>query len=291
LPGARYNVILDISPKEGKRFIMQTMPGTISSGTDWYLSEAGLVIAETTITGMTTFNPSGLPYFLRSRKAVQYAKNIDGWVKIMIEENNGGYADDWLIGDIRTGEIAWLELGTFNHKIERTRNGVFVGSNIATSTEVRSETKLDYEDRASTCTARQLRLRELVQTNERQLNAEVAKVLLADHRDSYTKSNMPSRNSICGHIESDERGVPEWEYGPYYPGGCFDGKITDSKLAEKGKFWAHWGRPCDMPFEAETLLRKHPEYDWQRPRLKDVIPYPWTLMTSFSAPNWRVTPE
>lgn len=171
LPGARYNIILDISPAVGKRFIMQAMPGTISSGTDWYLSEAGLIIAETTITGMTTFNPSGLPYFL-ARKAIQYAKNIDGWMKVMIDRNNGGYADDWLIGDIRTSEIALLELGTFGHKIERTRNGAFVGSNVATSAEVRSETKMDYGNNSSTCLARQQRLMELLQTNKGQINSE-----------------------------------------------------------------------------------------------------------------------
>lgn len=287
ISGARYNAILDISPKRGKRFIMQTMPGTISSGTDWYMSEAGLVISETTITGMTTFNPNGLPYFLRSRKAIQYADSIDGWVKTMVEGNSGGYADDWLIGDIRTGEIAWLELGTFNHKLERTRNGVFIGSNIAMSPEVRSETNLDYSDKLSTCAARQARLTELVQTNERKLSVEVARVLLADHRDIYANTDIPSRNSICGHIESDARGIPEWEYGPYYPGGCFDGKITDSKLAKKGAFWAHWGRPCGMPFDADASLRSHPEYEWQGPCLKDIIPYPWTLLTASLPPRWR----
>ena len=287
LPGARYNAILDISPTAGKRFIMQTMPGTISSGTDWYLNEAGLVVAETTITGMTTFNPDESPYFLRARKAIQYANDIDDWAKIMIKSNNGGYANDWLIGDISTGEIALLELGTFNHKMERTRNGVFVGSNIATSKEVRSETKMNYDIKESSCTARQQRLEELIQLNKGKINSKLAKVLLADHLDSSTNRDTPGRNSICGHIESDERGVPEWEYAPHYPAGCFDGKVTDSSMAERGKFWAHWGRPCDMPFETEPFLRNHPEYEWQRRCLRNITPYPWTLMTPFSAPNWR----
>lgn len=293
LPGARYNAILDVSPVAGKRFIMQTMPGTISSGTDWYLSEAGLVVAETTITGMTTFNPEGSPYFLRARKAIQYAEDVDSWVKIMLDSNNGGYADDWLIGNIRTGEIALLELGTFNHKLERTRNGAFVGSNLATSEEVRSETKMKYDNEGSSCAARQQRLNELIHVNKGKIDSELAKVVLADHRDSYTNMDTPGRNSICGHIESDGRGVPEWEYGPYYPGGCFDGKVTDSSMAERGRFWAHWGRPCDIRFDAETFLRNRPEYEWQRRRLKDVTPYPWTLMAPFSAPDWgaRTEPE
>jgi hypothetical protein len=34
----------------------------------------------------------------------------------MIDRNNCGYANDWMIGDIKTGEIALLELGTFHHQ-------------------------------------------------------------------------------------------------------------------------------------------------------------------------------
>jgi hypothetical protein len=286
LPGARYNVILDICPTNGKRFVMQTMAGTISSGTDWYLSESGLVVAETTISGMTTFNPDGVPYFARARKAIQYSENIGDWVKTMVKENNGGYADDWLIGNVKTGEIGWLELGTFNHKLELTHNGVFVGCNIAMNKEVQSETNLEYSDKSLTCTARQARLRELLEVNEGKLNVDAAKALLADHHDSYSKTDSPSRNSICGHIETDARGIPEWEYGPYYPGGCFDGKVTDTELAKGGAFWAHWGRPCGTPFEAGSFLRNHPEYEWQKPRLKDIAPYPWTLVRASSPPKW-----
>ena len=281
LPGRRYNVILDVTPAKGARFVMQTMPGTISSGTDWYVSQSGLVVAETTISAMTTFNPSGLPYFLRSRKAVQYAETIDQWVKAMIEGNNGGYANGWLVGDVRTGEIAWLELGTFNHKLQRTRNGAFVGSNIAMSDGVRSETTFDYKDKSSACTVRHDRLEQLIQLNKGKLNVEVAKLLLADHHDSYAHTDTPNRNTVCGHIELDERGLPEWEYGPNYPGGTFDGKVTDSRLATHGSFWAHWGRPCDASFMVESFLADHPEYEWQRPRLEDVKAYPWTFFSTW----------
>ena len=48
---------------------------------------------------------------MRSRKALQYANSIDDYVRIIKEANNGGYANDWLIGDRKTGEIAYLELG------------------------------------------------------------------------------------------------------------------------------------------------------------------------------------
>ena len=48
---------------------------------------------------------------MRSRKALQYSNSIDDYVRIMLDGNNGGYANDWLIGDTKTNEVAKLELG------------------------------------------------------------------------------------------------------------------------------------------------------------------------------------
>ena len=42
---------------------------------------------------------------------MQYADSIDEWAEIMVKNNSGAYANSWLLGDIRTGEIARLELG------------------------------------------------------------------------------------------------------------------------------------------------------------------------------------
>src|SRR5690348_17584727 len=54
-------------------------------------------------------NPDGIPEFVRSRKALQFANSIDDYVATMIKGDNGGYANDWLIGDRKTGEIAYLD--------------------------------------------------------------------------------------------------------------------------------------------------------------------------------------
>ena len=43
------NVIIDIVPEKGHRILMQTIPGWIHSGTDFFITDAGLVGAETTI--------------------------------------------------------------------------------------------------------------------------------------------------------------------------------------------------------------------------------------------------
>ena len=46
--GVHFNVILDVVPEKGHRFVMQTFPGGIHSGTDFYMNDAGIVIGETT---------------------------------------------------------------------------------------------------------------------------------------------------------------------------------------------------------------------------------------------------
>ncbi len=286
ITGIGYNVIVNVSPTDGNQFLMQAYPGTISSGTDWYMNSAGLVVAETTITGITTFNPEGVPCFMRARKAIQYADKLEEWAKIMIEGNNGGYASDWLLGDVKTKEIACLELGTFSYALDRTFNGIFTGSNVATSEKVRSETTLDYSDKSTCCTARRERWKQIVESSKERLDIETAKEYLADHYDAYTCLEKPGRNSLCGHIEQDPRGWPEWEWGPNYPAGSFDAKVTDSNLASVGTFWAHWGKPCNTDFNAESFLREHPEYNWQKPRLGSIKAYPWTLFSTY--PRWTV---
>ena len=52
------NVMLDIQPAKGHRIIMQSYPGGIESGTDWYQNDAGMVLTETTIR-QSPFNIAG----------------------------------------------------------------------------------------------------------------------------------------------------------------------------------------------------------------------------------------
>ncbi|HXX72406.1 MAG TPA: C45 family peptidase [Candidatus Acidoferrales bacterium] len=278
------NIIMDLSPAKGKRFLMQTGPGVISSGTDWFVATSGLVVTETTISGMKTFNPDATPYFIRARKAVQYGNSIDEWIKLMVADNNGGYANEWLLGDVRTSEIARLELGTFNYSIDRTLDGAFAGSNVARSEKVRLETKFNYNEPGS-CTARRQRWDELIKSNRSRLNVEMAKSFLADHHDAVSGENSPNRNTLCGHLDLDGRGAPEWEVGPYCPIGAHDGKVTTSELASKGEFWAHWGKPCGMDFNSASFLSLHPEYGWQQSQLRDIKACPWTL---FQGPGWNL---
>ncbi len=70
------NVMLDIQPAAGHRVLMQSYPGGIESGTDWYQNDAGIVLTETTI-NQTPFNINGTPIAYRARKAIQYGDDID----------------------------------------------------------------------------------------------------------------------------------------------------------------------------------------------------------------------
>src|SRR5260370_11357874 len=87
------------------------------------------MITEAASTGFASFDPAGTPEFYRARKALQYSNSIDDYVRIMLDGNNGGYANDWLLGDNKTGEIALFELGLKEHSLRQSSDGYFVGSN------------------------------------------------------------------------------------------------------------------------------------------------------------------
>ncbi len=65
---AIFNVVVDIVPAKGHRILMQTQPGWIHSGTDFFVTDAGLVGSETTIGGFHGFSEKGVPEFARMRE-------------------------------------------------------------------------------------------------------------------------------------------------------------------------------------------------------------------------------
>jgi hypothetical protein len=141
-----YNVWLDLSPAAGRRVVMQTYPGGIMSGLDYYLNDAGILVLETTIR-QTDFDITGLALASRIRRAVQYAETIDKAIEILSAANNGLYSNEWMLADIKTGEIAMFELGTHSSKLWRSSKdqwpggtkGFYWGCNNAKDMEVRKE--------------------------------------------------------------------------------------------------------------------------------------------------------
>jgi len=276
--GSLWNLILHVQPAEGHELLMETVPGFLNAGMDWYVTSGGLIITETTIAGMQSYEPTGTPVFIRSRRAAQYASSIDEWVKIMVEGNNGGNANTWFLADVRTKEIAALELGLRAHHLKRTQDGVLVGCNLARSPEVRAETKLAYDDPTLSCTARAVRWDQLMAEHHGKLDVELAKLLLADHYDTGLGKDQPSRATLCGHYEDEPRDSPEVQRGPFYPSGAFNAKITSGALARAGCSWFKWGKPCGRDFIVRDFYAAHPEYKWQDPELQDLRSHPWTLI-------------
>jgi hypothetical protein len=146
-PSLFYNVWLDVKPAKGHRVLMQSYPGGMQSGMDYYLNDAGLIVCETTIK-QTRFDIHGQSVASRIRQALQYADNIDKAVEVLKAANNGLYTNEWLLADIKTNEIAMFELGTAKSKLYRSSKnewfggteGFYWGCNNAKDLDVRLET-------------------------------------------------------------------------------------------------------------------------------------------------------
>ncbi|MFH1071663.1 MAG: C45 family peptidase, partial [Candidatus Glassbacteria bacterium] len=191
--GSSFNVILDLQPDQGHRMIMQTLAGYIHSGSDFFVCSSGLVGCETTIGDYAAvYDTTGTAEFCRVRRAMQYARTIDEWAEIMVTKNSGGYANSWLVGDVNSGEVARLELGTKFHKLEKTKDGYFAGSNIAEDRDLLlNETGTNFSDIRKSNVARKVSWQRLMKKNRGRIDAELAKAMLADHYDSYLGSDTP----------------------------------------------------------------------------------------------------
>jgi hypothetical protein len=284
--GERWRIMFDIVPEHGYRIIMDGFPGVITSDDDFGINSDGLMVTETTISQFSGWDPNGIPEFVRSRKAMQYAGSIDDYVRIMNEGNNGGYANDWLLGDRKTGEIARFEQGLKHTRVWRTKDGYFVGSNFASDPKViADETTFNVHDMANSANARHVRWNELMKQYKGKIDIQLAEQFEADHFDTYTKKEGADQRTLCGHVDSSAHGVPIWDWGPYYPGGAVQGKVTDSEMAAKMSLIAHLGHPCGTSFYAKPFLAAHPEYDWQASFLRDMPAYPWTAFQSNEKPK------
>jgi hypothetical protein len=274
--GERWNVVLDVQPEKGHRMLMDALPGYIHSGDDFVINGTGLVYTETTIDKFKGFREDGVPEFARARKAAQYAASIDDFVRIMTTDGNGAYANDWLVGDLKTNEIARLELGLRNHRVWRSTDGYFIGSNFPSDEKlIAEETTFDAKDATQGTLVRKARWERLMEENKGRLNVDLGKAFEGDHVDVGTGVKASNGRVLCGHIDNDPQGWPPW--GPFCPAGAVQGKVTSAALAKEMRFWARMGHPCGEDFLVVPFLAKHPEYRWQERSLKDMKAHPWTL--------------
>jgi hypothetical protein len=272
------NIVADIRPAKGHRILWQACAGWIHSGMDFFVTDAGLVGSETTIGGFEGFDTNGVPEFVRMRRATQDAGSIDEWCSIMKRGNNGGYANAWLVGDIRNHEIARLELGLKYTALERTRDGYFAGSNVAEDPKIlRFETSVNETDIRVSSVARRVRWKQLMNASKGRIDLQAAKAFEADHFDSYLGKTRPGGRTLCGHFELEKEPAGPWPGVPYGCAGTLDAKVVDASMASAMSFSARWGAACGRPFSARKFLDAHPQFEWMRAVLEDRPSEPWVV--------------
>jgi hypothetical protein len=216
------NVLLDIQPETGHRMLIQSYPGGIESGTDWYQNDAGIVLTETTL-DQTPFNVQGTPVAFRARMAIQYSSNIDEVVQQLSTRNNGLYTNEWIIGDAKNNEIALYELGTNHSKLWRSSKnewfedtpGFYWGDNNAKDLAVNLEYMPDPH------------------------GAPKYVPYVPEPRDLAW---MDLYQRYKGQID-EQFAFHAFDQAPLISASTIDAKITTADMARHMMVWAHFGRP------------------------------------------------
>ncbi|WP_331116951.1 C45 family autoproteolytic acyltransferase/hydolase [Archangium sp.] len=224
--GVHWDVVLDVQPTKGHRFVMQTFPGGIHSGADWFINDAGIVIGETTV-GQTPFNPDGTPQSNRIRKAAQYASSIDEVAQILARQNNGLYTNDWTLADAKTDEGACFLLGTEKTKLWRTG-----------SKGKAAETPGNLKDFIwANNNTRDLEVRKEYVPNPQ--NAPVDLAFNTWNRDIAFQKYFEQHGK--GGIDLDNA-IRMLASSPINRPHACDGKVTTSEMARQLMFLAHYGK-------------------------------------------------
>lgn len=276
------NFVIDIQPTKGNRILMMGFPGWIWSGTDFFVTSAGILGTETTIGGFVAYE-NNVPISCRIRNAMQYGKTLDDYEKMLLDGNSGDYANSWLFGDTNKNEIMRIELGLRFHNTERTKNGYFIGFNGPYDPRIRNlecvNTGIDDIRRHQG--ARKVRLADLMDNWKGKLNVEVAQQIISDHYDVYLNKENPCSRTCCSHYELDAR-----EYmsdpsrpKPYQPRGALDGNVIDTTLAKHMSFSLRWGNSCGIPFFKDKFCNENRVWDYLRPYLRDRPQQPWTIFS------------
>ena len=125
--GQFMNVILDITPTDGHRMVMQTSPGWIASMTDFWVTGGGMVVVETTMVGYEGYDRAGPG--VRARPQRLPVCHVDRRVGNADGHRTAAARNMWLIGDIKTGEIADYEEELIYQNLQKKTDGWFFGDN------------------------------------------------------------------------------------------------------------------------------------------------------------------
>jgi hypothetical protein len=273
-------VIMDLRPSSGHRILMQSFPGGIHSGTDVFVTSQGLFGTETTMGGFHAYENND-PVCCRIRRAMQYGNSMDDYVAMLTERNSGDYANAWLFGDTRTNEIMRLELGLKYVDVKRTKNGYFVGFNVAFDARIRNieSSNTGWDDIRRHQGSRRVRLHQMMEEHKGRLDVETAKLLIGDHYDVYLNKINPCSRTTCSHYDLDAREFMSQadRPKPFQPRGAVDGMAIDTATAQRMQLWGRWGSSCGTGFYKDTFCDRNMIWNTYRPYLHDRPPQPWTL--------------
>jgi hypothetical protein len=272
-----FDLLADVQPEDGNRIFMQTAPGLLDSSTDYLVTSAGLMIAETTINSFNQYKANMSPAFYRLRNAAQYADNLDEFVSIMNTNRSGGFANSWLVGDAKTGEIMRFEQGLKFFNVTKTDNGYFAGANSAEDPRIRNLecSSLDPTDIRTGVSARMVRIPQLIEQFKGKISTETGKKILSDEYDVWLQKENPSTRTVNGVYWLDSNPYPNRP--PFKPMGAYDGKVMDSEMAKNMSIEARWGSPSGRVFDADTFLSEHPQYGYLKGYLKSFPTHSWNV--------------
>jgi hypothetical protein len=255
--GPYVNVWIDVKPTKGRRFAMQGFPGAVWSSQDYYQNDAGILLCETTI-DQTPFDPDGEPLTTRARRAIQYATSIDDVVRTLSTRNNGLYANEWLIADTKTNEIAMFELGTRTSALWRSSKnqwfgdtpGFYWGCNNVKDLAVRLEA--------------------------RPASGEVTGKLgwRPDGRDAAW---VKFYGKYKGRIDADAAKAAFADDALALP-HSLDAKFTTTALAKDLSSWCLYGPPTGRVWRPTADDRAN------HPGIRALEPHPWTVLTTRPPP-------
>jgi hypothetical protein len=301
ISGQFNNIILNLQTSDpanpsttSANMLMQTFPGGIFSGLDFFNTSFGFIGMETTLGGFDSFELKA-PICFRARKAMQYGKTLDDYVAYLSEHNSGDYACTWYIGKVKKTEsddtkekIMRIELGRRFVNVKETDDGYFIGFNAAYDPRIRNiECQHDgFYDSRRHQGARRIRLEEIIQECIKRgikIDEDIAIKIISDHKDVYLDNpNNPCSRTICAHYDEDKR-----EYmsdpsrpKPDQPRGALDAKVGSSKLFRNNQFLAIWGRACGAPFNVAEFCEKHILWANQKEYLEDRPTKSWVKCSS-----------
>jgi hypothetical protein len=104
---------------------------------------------------------------------------------------------------------------------------------------------------------------------------ELGKCFENDDFDVIDWRHEANDRTLCGRVEITSRGVPEWDWATYFPGGTVQSRVIDASLAQSMQFWAQVGHH-ESDFVADEFLSLHTQHDWMRGLLRDMRSGPWT---------------